>query len=103
VSRHLAREVRERRFLDKVVATLQRGGKVLLPIVALGRAQELLLMLDEHWARHKHLQRFPIYQASGIARKALTVFQTYVEAMNDDVKAAFQHVRLVVLPLERVG
>lgn len=65
VSRHLAREVRERRFLDKVTAALQRGGRVLLPVVALGRAQELLLMLDEHWARNKHLQRFPIYQASG--------------------------------------
>jgi cleavage and polyadenylation specificity factor subunit 3 len=39
VSRHLAREVREKRFLDKVVATLLRGGRVLLPIVALGRAQ----------------------------------------------------------------
>jgi hypothetical protein len=29
----------------------------------------------------------------GIARKALTVFQTYIEMMNEDVKAAFQHVR----------
>ncbi|KIZ07536.1 Cleavage and polyadenylation specificity factor subunit 3 [Monoraphidium neglectum] len=92
VSRHLAREVREKRFLDKVVATLLRGGRVLLPIVALGRAQELLLMLDEHWSRNKALQQFPIYQASGIARKALTVFQTYIEMMNEDVKAAFQHV-----------
>jgi cysteinyl-tRNA synthetase len=27
----------------------------------------------------------PIYQASGLARKALSVYQTYIEAMNDDM------------------
>jgi len=38
-STHLAREQRERRFLDLIASTVKRGGKVLLPIVALGRAQ----------------------------------------------------------------
>lgn len=28
-------------------------------------------------------------QASGLARKALSVFQTYIEMMNDDIKTAF--------------
>lgn len=32
----------------------------------------------------------PIYQASGLAQKALTVYQTYIEMMNDAIKAAFQ-------------
>lgn len=49
-------------------------------------------MLDEHWSRSRSLQHFPIYQASGIAARALTVFQTYIEMMNEEVKAAFQHV-----------
>lgn len=39
VSKHLPREVREKRFLDKIHATVLAGGRVLLPIVALGRAQ----------------------------------------------------------------
>jgi cleavage and polyadenylation specificity factor subunit 3 len=89
VSRHLPREVRERRLLDRVAATVLSGGRVLLPIVALGRAQELLLLLEEHWRRTPELQSVPIYQASGLARKALSVYQTYIEAMNDDVRAAF--------------
>jgi hypothetical protein len=38
-SRHGPREVRERAFLDKVVATVKQGGRVLIPIVAIGRAQ----------------------------------------------------------------
>ncbi len=32
----------------------------------------------------------PIYQASGMMRKALTVYQTYVEMMNEDIKKVFQ-------------
>lgn len=50
--------------------------------------QELLLLLDEYWDKHPELQGVPVYQASGLARKALTVFQTYIEMMNEDIKAA---------------
>ena len=64
--------------------------QVLLPVVALGRAQELLLILEEHWARHRELQRVPIYQCSGLAKRALSVYQTYIEMMNDAIKRAFQ-------------
>lgn len=38
-SSHGPREVRERLFLDKVVSTVTNGGRVLIPIVAIGRAQ----------------------------------------------------------------
>jgi len=41
VSKHLPREDREQRFLKKVREALARGGRVLLPVVALGRAQVL--------------------------------------------------------------
>lgn len=63
---------------------------MLLPVVALGRAQEMLLMLDEHWDSNPELQQIPIYQASGLAMKALTVYQTYIEMMNEEIKKAFQ-------------
>ena len=89
VSRHVPRGEREARFVEKVTSIVARGGRVLLPVVALGRAQELLLILEEHWAAHPDLHRVPIYQASGLARKALTVYQTYIDAMNDAIRAAF--------------
>ncbi len=47
-------------------------------------------MLDEYWQAHPELQHVPIYQASGQMRKSMRVFETYVEMMNDDIKAAFQ-------------
>jgi cleavage and polyadenylation specificity factor subunit 3 len=44
---------REKRFTDLVSEIVyNRGGKCLLPVFALGRAQELLLILDEYWHAH---------------------------------------------------
>ena len=39
VSRHLPRDQRERLLLQRITDTLLQGGRVLLPVVALGRAQ----------------------------------------------------------------
>ncbi|GFR43562.1 hypothetical protein Agub_g4655 [Astrephomene gubernaculifera] len=89
-SRHLPRQQREQLLLDTIRTTLNRGGRVLMPVVALGRAQELLLLLDEFWEAHKgELGGIPIYQASSMMSKALGVYQTYVESLNDDIKRVF--------------
>ena len=55
--------------------------------------QELLLILEDHWRRNKDMQGVPIYQASGLATKALSVYQAYIEMMNEDIRAAFDQVR----------
>ena len=34
----------------------------------------------------------PIYQASGLATKALSVYQAYIEMMNEDIRTAFDQV-----------
>ncbi len=51
-----------------------------------------MLILEDYWERNAELRGVPIYQASGLARRALTVFQTYIEMMNADIKAAFDQV-----------
>jgi hypothetical protein len=74
---------------------------LLLPVIA---HQELLLLLDEYWARHPQLQGIPIYQASGVARKALNVFATYVAMMNQDIQKAIQvGCVLLLLLLQRLA
>ncbi|PNW75066.1 hypothetical protein CHLRE_12g498050v5 [Chlamydomonas reinhardtii] len=89
-SRHLPRLQREQLLLDTIRNTINRGGRVIMPVVALGRAQELLLLLDEYWEAHKsELSGIPIYQASSMMSKALGVYQTYVESLNDDIKRVF--------------
>jgi len=90
VSPHTPREEREIRFTEKVQTILRRGGRVLLPVVALGRAQELLLILEDFWKQNPDMQKVPIYQASALARKAMTIYQTYINVLNADMKAAFE-------------
>ncbi|OQR83063.1 cleavage and polyadenylation specificity factor subunit 3 [Achlya hypogyna] len=77
---------REGRFTGQVESVVRRGGRCLIPVFALGRTQELLLILDEHWQQHPDLHNVPIYFASKLAAKALRVYQTYINMMNDRIR-----------------
>ncbi len=90
IASHVPRLEREAALLKSISGILNRGGRVLMPVFALGRAQELLLILDEYWSRHPEFQKIPIYYASNLARKCMIVYQTYVHAMNDNIKRLFR-------------
>lgn len=90
ISTHVPRVEREQALMKTVTNILNRGGRVLMPVFALGRAQELLLILDEYWDKHKEFRNVPIYYASNLARKCMVVYQTYVGAMNDNIKRLFR-------------
>ncbi|KAG9316339.1 beta-lactamase-like protein [Chiua virens] len=83
------REEKELRFTSLVHSIIRRGGHVLLPAFALGRAQELLLILDEYWKKHPDLHNVPIYYASSLARKCMAVYQTYIHTMNANIRSRF--------------
>jgi len=83
------REEKELRFTNLVHSIIRRGGHVLLPTFALGRAQELLLILDEYWKKHPDLHSVPIYYASSLARKCMAVYQTYIHTMNSNIRSRF--------------
>ncbi|CAG5866479.1 unnamed protein product [Menidia menidia] len=74
---HEKREEREARFCNTVHDIVNREGRCLIPVFALGRAQELLLILDEYWQNHPELHDIPIYYASSLAKKCMAVYQTY--------------------------
>ncbi|KAI9862612.1 MAG: endoribonuclease ysh1 [Vezdaea acicularis] len=90
IASHIPRIEREAALMKSITGILNRGGRVLMPVFALGRAQELLLILDEYWGRHSELQKIPIYYASNLARKCMVVYQTYVGAMNNNIKRLFR-------------
>lgn len=83
---HEKREDRENRFTTLVQKIVQQGGRCLIPVFALGRAQELLLILDEFWSQNPDLQEIPIYYASSLAKKCMAVYQTYIFGMNDKIR-----------------
>ena len=90
VASHVPRAERETAMMKSITSTINRGGRVLMPVFALGRAQEILLILDDYWAKHPEYQRVPIYYASNLARKCMIVYQTYISAMNDNIKRLFR-------------
>ena len=80
---------KEERFTALIHSIIRRGGRVLLPVFVLGRAQELLLLLDEYWAAHPELHSIPIYYASSLARKCISIYQTYIHTMNEHIRSRF--------------
>ncbi|KAJ9320749.1 hypothetical protein DTO027B5_8448 [Paecilomyces variotii] len=90
ISSNPPRLEREAALMKTVTGVLNRGGRVLMPVFALGRAQELLLILDEYWEKHPELQKIPIYYIGNTARRCMVVYQTYIGAMNDNIKRLFR-------------
>jgi cleavage and polyadenylation specificity factor subunit 3 len=90
ISSNPPRLEREAALMKSVTGILNRGGRVLMPVFALGRAQELLLILDEYWERHAELQKIPIYYIGNTARRCMVVYQTYIGAMNENIKRLFR-------------
>ncbi|KAI5966405.1 YSH1 [Candida pseudojiufengensis] len=76
----------EKKLTSHIHATLTRGGRVLLPVFALGNAQELLLILDEYWSKNEDLQNVNVYYCSDLARKCMAVYETYTGIMNDKIR-----------------
>lgn len=78
-----SKRYREQEFLWKIKQCVTRGcdggglgGKVLIPVFALGRAQELCLLLDDFWTS-QNLQDIPIYFTAGMAQKATELYKEY--------------------------
>jgi cleavage and polyadenylation specificity factor subunit 3 len=58
-----------------------------MPVFALGRAQELLLILNEYWAANPQLVgNVPIYYQGNLANRALSVFNTHRNMMGDKLR-----------------
>lgn len=87
---HEPRLEKELRLTNLIHQTLSKNGRVLLPVFALGTAQELLLILDEYWKNHPELSNINVYYASSLAKKCLAVFQTYINMMNDNIRKQFR-------------
>jgi integrator complex subunit 11 len=81
------KRAREREFLKKIQSTIDKGGKVLIPIFALGRAQELCILLDTHWRRTK--SEVPIYFAGPMAEKANFYYKIFTNWTNSKIQNSF--------------
>ncbi len=87
IHQHEDREEREKNFIKYIDDVITRGGKCLLPVFATGRAQELLLILDEYWeANISRLKDVKIYYASSLANDSIEIFKRYINMAGIYVK-----------------
>ncbi|KAK2711310.1 hypothetical protein QYM36_012485, partial [Artemia franciscana] len=82
-----SKSCRERDFLKKVHECVNNGGKVLIPCLALGRAQELGILLETYWERMD--LKVPIYFASGLTEKANSYYKMFISWTNQNIKKTF--------------
>ena len=94
IHQHENRDVREKNFIQYVDEVVSRGGKCLLPVFATGRAQELLLILNEYWeANSSRLKDVKIYYASSLANDSIEIFKRYINMAGNYVKKKFSEER----------
>lgn len=77
-------------FEEVAVEVAERGGKILIPTFAIGRAQQLIYHLAEMFHKKK-VKPFPIYIDSPMAIEAVKVYRKHLDLLDtefQDLKAA---------------
>ncbi|PAV63552.1 hypothetical protein WR25_20829 [Diploscapter pachys] len=82
-----SKRARERDFLKKIHERVMNGGKVLIPVFALGRAQELCILLESYWERMD--LKVPIYFSQGLAERANQYYRLFINWTNEKIKRTF--------------
>ena len=73
-----------RNFTDSINQTLIEGGKVLIPVPAVGRAQEIMLIIDKEM-REGRLIECPIY-IEGMISEASAIHMSYAHYLGYEVR-----------------
>jgi putative mRNA 3-end processing factor len=73
---HPPRKIVEEKLVRIIKETIERDGNVVIPVFAVGRAAEILLVLYEHNVK------YPIY-LDGMAKKAVEITLRYPELLKD--------------------
>ncbi|KAF1804635.1 beta-lactamase-like protein [Mucor lusitanicus] len=78
---------RERDFLTKVHDCVANGGNVIIPVFALGRAQELCILIESYWDRMG--LDVPIYFSTGLTERATEFYKLFINWTNQKIKSTF--------------
>jgi metallo-beta-lactamase family protein len=71
-------------FVNIVKDTVNRGGKILVPTFAVGRAQLLVLLLSQMF-RKKQVRPFPVFLDSPMAIKATNIYMEHKELFDEEM------------------
>ena len=79
----------ERKLKDVIQRTYDQGGKVLIPAFAVGRSQEIMLVLEEAM-RSGDIPEMPVH-LDGMIWEATAIHSTYPEYLRDDLRDRIFH------------
>ncbi|PSQ21960.1 beta-CASP ribonuclease aCPSF1 [Halobacteriales archaeon QS_9_67_15] len=79
----------ERKLTELVNRTYENGGTTVIPAFAVGRSQELMLVLEEAM-REGHIPTMPIY-LDGMIREATAIHTAYPEFLRDGLRERILH------------
>ena len=83
------REGVEERLVSIVNETFEKGGKVLIPVPAVGRAQEIMLVLDAYM-KNGRLKEAPLY-VEGMINEATAIHTAYPEYLVKEIRDQILH------------
>jgi len=84
-----SRQEQEDQFMNIIKETIKRGGKVLVPVLGSGRAQEVLVLI-EHMVRNKALDKIPVF-IDGMVWDITAIHTAYPEYLNNTVRKLIFH------------
>ncbi len=79
----------EKRFASIIKKTIERGGKVLVPVLAVGRAQEIMLVIEDLVTKGR-IPRIPVY-LEGMIAQATAIHTTHPEALSKKIREMIFH------------
>ena len=83
------REEWERKLVEVIKNTIERKGKVLIPVLGVGRAQEVMLIVEE-LVRKKIIPEIPVF-VQGMVWDITAIHTAYPDFLNNQVKKAIFH------------
>ncbi|HYA61419.1 MAG TPA: beta-CASP ribonuclease aCPSF1 [Candidatus Acidoferrum sp.] len=84
-----SRREAENKLINIIKHTTSKNGKVLIPAFAVGRSQEVMLVLEEA-IRKKAIDEIPVY-LDGMIWEATAIHTTYPEYLNNDLRNMIFH------------
>lgn len=84
-----SRHESERNLANLINSTVATGGKILVPVLAVGRAQEIMIILEEFISKNT-IPSIPIY-IEGMIAEATAIHTTYPEYLNAELREMIFH------------
>jgi KH/beta-lactamase-domain protein len=84
-----SRQDSERELKQILIATIKRGGKILIPVLAVGRAQELIIVLEELISKG-FIDKVPIF-LDGLISEATAIHTAHPDYLSSDLREKILH------------